>query len=90
MDVPAGGVTVIEEPVPAGVPPQEPVNHSHTAPVPSNPPLTVSVFDVVLQVLLPVILMPVGAVEREPTDTARVLAGLVPQLFAAVTEIFPL
>jgi len=57
--------------------------------VPRLPPLTESVLVVVLQELLFAILMPVGAVEREPTVTAIELAELVPQVLPAVTEIFP-
>jgi hypothetical protein len=89
VEDPAGGVTVIEGPVPAEVPPHEPVNHSHVAPVPRVPPLTVRVFEVVLQVLLPEIFTPDGAVDTDPTDTERVLEPLVPQLFPAVTDIVP-
>jgi len=49
-------------PVPAGVPPHEPVNHSAVAPVPAVPPDSVSVVVVPLQmVVMPV--MPVGAIE---------------------------
>jgi hypothetical protein len=78
------------EPVPAGVPPHETVNHSHIAPVPSDPPVTDKVFDVPKQVLLLVIVTPVGAVDKLPTVTASVLGALVPQEFEAVTVIFPL
>ena len=35
--------TLIEAPVPINVPPQEPVYHFHEAPVPSEPPITLSV-----------------------------------------------
>ena len=34
------GLTVMLLPVPAGVPPQEPLNHSMMAPVPKEPPET--------------------------------------------------
>ena len=37
------GETVIEFPVPAEVPPQEPENHWATAPAPGEPPTRVSV-----------------------------------------------
>jgi hypothetical protein len=43
----------------------------------------------VLQVLFPEIFTPDGAVDTDPTDTERVLAPLVPQLFPAVTDIVP-
>jgi hypothetical protein len=49
----------------------------------------VRVLVVVLQELLFAILMPVGAVERDPTVTAIELAELVPHVLPAVTEIFP-
>ena len=50
-------------PVPADVPPHEPVNHSATAPVPALPPTSVRVVLLPLQILIvPDIL--VGAVER--------------------------
>ena len=53
-------------PVPAGVPPHEPVNHSVVAPVPFAPPLTVNVVLLPLQmVVVPV--APVGAVDEELT-----------------------
>ena len=35
--------TLIEAPVPINVPPQEPLNHFHVAPVPNEPPFTLSV-----------------------------------------------
>jgi hypothetical protein len=57
--------------------------------VPSDPPDTVRVFETSLQVLLPSINIPTGAVETEPTDTASVLAALVPHELPAVTVILP-
>ena len=60
------GETVIEFPVPAAVPPHEPVNHCTVAPVPRVPPATVSVVLLPLQiVVVPVI--PVGAIDAEFT-----------------------
>ena len=41
---------MIEAPVPAAVPPQEPANHCATAPVPSEPPTTVSVVVLPVQI----------------------------------------
>jgi hypothetical protein len=35
--------TLIEAPVPIKVPPQEPVYHFHEAPVPNEPPFTLSI-----------------------------------------------
>ena len=56
------GDTVMLLPVPAGVPPHEPVNHSATAPVPALPPTSVRVVLFPLQMVeTPEIL--VGATE---------------------------
>jgi hypothetical protein len=79
----AAGLTVILVPDPAGVPPQEPVNHSQTAPVPSEPPVTVSVLFVPKQVLLFVTEIPDGSVERVPTVTGKIAAVLIPHSFEA-------
>ena len=50
-------------PVPAGVPPHDPVNHSVVAPVPFIPPSTVNVVLLPLQmVVVPV--APVGAIDE--------------------------
>jgi hypothetical protein len=50
-------------PVPAGVPPHEPVNHSVVAPAAFDPPVTVNVVLLPLQMeVVPV--APVGAVEE--------------------------
>ena len=55
-------------PVPADVPPHDPVNHCTVAPLPILPPATVSVVLAPLQiVVVPVI--PVGAVESVLTVT---------------------
>jgi hypothetical protein len=89
VDVEAAGLTEILSPVPALVPPHEPVNHSHTAPVPRLPPITERVFAVPEQVLLSVMLMMAGAVERTPTATDMVLAGPDPHVFEAVTLTVP-
>jgi len=45
------GETEIEFPVPASVPPQEPVNHSAVAPVPAVPPVNVNVVDEPVQIV---------------------------------------
>lgn len=76
-------------PVPAAVPPHEPVNHSHAAPVPSDPPDTVIVLLVPKQVLLFVMLTDVGAVETEPSTSQRSLVGLFPHAFDAYTTRLP-
>ncbi len=69
------GETVILFPVPADVPPHEPVNHCAVAPVPALPPDMVSVVLLPLQiVVVPVI--PVGAVDSVFTVTV-VLAHVV-------------
>ena len=49
-------------PVPAAVPPHEAVNHSVVAPAPFDPPLTVSVVLLPLQMVVTPV-APVGAVE---------------------------
>ena len=55
-------------PIPADVPPHDPVNHCTVDPVPALPPATVSVVLAPLQiVVVPVI--PVGAVESVLTVT---------------------
>src|SRR6187401_2798160 len=60
-------------PVPAGVPPHEPVNHSVVAPVPFVPPFTVNVVLLPLQmVVVPV--APVGATD-EVLTVILALAG---------------
>jgi hypothetical protein len=74
------GETVMLFPVPAEVPPHDPVNHSAVAPVPAVPPLRVRVVELPAQiVVVPVI--PVGATEREFTVTrtdAQVVVLQVP------------
>ena len=68
-------------PVPADVPPHEPVNHSAVAPVPAVPPLKLSVVDSPSHiVVVPVI--PVGAAESVFTVTvaeAQVVVLHVPE-----------
>ena len=59
----AVGLTVTASPVPAGVPPQKPVNHSVTAPVPFVPPDTDKVVLAPLQIIkVPV--APVGTADN--------------------------
>jgi len=77
------------DPVPADVPPQDPVNHCQVAPAPRLPPATVRVLDVPLHVLLFVIVTPAGEEDKLPTETARVIGVLVPQVFDATTLISP-
>lgn len=62
------GDTVILFPVPAEVPPHEPVNHSATAPVPALPPATISVVLLPIQIVV-VPVAPVGATESVFTVT---------------------
>lgn len=62
------GETVIELPVPAAVPPHEPVNHCTVAPEPSLPPAIVKVVEPPVQIVdTPEIL--VGAVGAVSTVT---------------------
>ena len=70
------GETVMASPVPAGEPPHDPVNHWVTAPVPFDPPSTVNVVLLPLQmVVVPVI--PVGAVDAVFTVTVTVAQVVV-------------
>jgi hypothetical protein len=64
------GETVIEFPVPAEVPPQDPVNHCTVAPLPSVPPLTLSVVLAPLHIVA-VPVMAVGATDKVFTVTNR-------------------
>jgi hypothetical protein len=64
---------MMASPVPAGVPPHDPVNHSVIAPVPFIPPVTVNVVLLPLQMLV-VPVAPVGAVD-EVFTVILVLAG---------------
>ena len=70
------GETFIASPVPAGVPPHDPVNHSVVAPVPFDPPSTVNVVLLPIQmVVVPV--APVGAVDNVFTVTVTVAQVVV-------------
>ena len=70
------GETVILFPVPAAVPPQEPVYHLATAPVPAVPPESVSVVLPPLHiVVVPVMLT--GATELVFTVTATLAQAVV-------------
>ena len=55
------------DPDPAEVPPHDPVYHSHPAPVPSDPPLTVKVEDCPSQIVDGDALAEVGSVDTELT-----------------------
>jgi len=75
------GETVMLLPVPADVPPHEPVNHCVVAPVPMLPPVTVSVVLLPLQMVV-VPLAPVGATDKVFTVTvtlAQVVVLHVPE-----------
>ena len=70
------GETFMASPVPAGTPPHDPVNHSVEAPDPLDPPSTVSVVLLPLQmVVVPV--APVGAVDNVFTVTVTVAQVVV-------------
>ena len=72
------GETFMASPVPVGVPPHNPVNHSVDAPVPFDPPSTVNVVLLPLQmVVVPV--APVGAVDNVFTVTVTVAQVVVLQ-----------
>ena len=70
------GETFMASPVPAGVPPHEPVNHSVVAPVPFDPPSTVNVVLLPLQIVV-VPVAPVGAVDNVFTVTVTVAQVVV-------------
>jgi hypothetical protein len=79
------GETVILLPMPAGVPPQESVNHWATTPVPTVPPLTVKVVELPLHiVVVPEIV--VGAVEGVLTITVVLAHGVVLQVPLYLTK----
>ena len=70
---------MIEFPVPADTPPHDPVNHSAVAPVPADPPATVSVVLAPLQIVV-VPVAPVGAVDKVLTVTVTVPQVVVLQV----------
>lgn len=86
---------MIEFPVPADVPPQDPVNHSAVAPVPAVPPTNVNVVDAPEQIVL-VPDMEVGAtlgvftvtlvVAADDVHPPTVTVQLYVPAIAAVTE----
>ena len=78
------GETVIEEPVPAAVPPQLPVYQCQDAPVPSEPPTTDNVVEPP-QVGLVVAEMEVGAVEFVLTVTVSEAQVVVLHVPSALT-----
>lgn len=72
------GVTVILEPVPSGVPPQEPEYHFQEAPVPKEPPFTVNVVGCP-QVVVKLAVAEAGSVDGVFTVTVTCLHTVVPQ-----------
>ena len=60
----------MEEPEPMAVPPHEPLNQFQVAPVPNEPPTTLSVVEVPSQIVV-VPLTPVGSVESWLTVTVN-------------------
>ena len=66
-------------PVPAVVPPHDPVNHSVTAPVPFDPPSTVKVVLLPLQMVVTPV-APVGGVDSVPTVTVTVAQVVILQV----------
>ena len=79
----------MELPVPASVPPHEPVYHFTTAPVPRVPPIIANTDDWPEVITAGVADAEVGAIEGVFTVTAKVLAVLFPQRLLAVMEMFP-
>ena len=74
------GETVILLPVPAAVPPQEPVNHCAVAPVPAVPPDKVKVVDAPAQMVVAVAEIPVGATDGVFTVTVVDAQAVSPQV----------
>lgn len=64
------GETVIEAPLPTMLPPHVELYHSQLAPVPVDPPFTVSVVELPSQIVVADADMEVGSVESELTVTA--------------------
>jgi len=87
----AVGETEIEFPVPAGVPPQEPVYHSAVAPVPAVPPLKVNVVYAPEQiVVVPVIEVGATLLALTVNTTLSDVAGQEPaagKLYETVTVV---
>ena len=77
--------TVIELPVPAGVPPQLPVYHFHDAPVPNDPPVTVNVTSPPEHTGFGLTVAPVGAVDSLFTVTVTLAHVVVLQSPSART-----
>ena len=75
----ATGETETEAPVPTGVPPHDPVNHSVVAPVPFDPPETVKVVLAPLQITF-VPVASVGDVDNVFTVTVTVAQVVVLQV----------
>ena len=69
---------MMASPVPADVPPHEPVNHCVITPVPFDPPSTVNVVLLPLQIVV-VPVAPVGAVELVLIVTVTVAQVVVLQ-----------
>ena len=75
----ADGEIVIEDPLPAEVPPHEPVNHCAVAPVPALPPDTVNVVLLPLQMVVTPV-APVGATDKVFTVTVTLAQVVVLQV----------
>lgn len=81
----AVGDTLMDAPVPTSVPPHDPLYQFHVAPVPSEPPLTVSVDEPEGQMLGELAVADVGAVEEVLSDTVTLWQEVVLHVPAAFT-----
>ena len=83
--VATAGDTTTEAPVPTKVPPQLPEYQFQEAPVPSEPPVTLSVVGLEEQIGLRLALAPVGAVDGVFTLTVTLAQAVVLQVPIAAT-----
>ena len=79
------GLTLILDPAPTDVPPQDPEYHFHEAPVPKEPPLTESVVMSPLQMVEGLAVADVGAVDEELTVMVMLLQLVVLHVPSALT-----
>lgn len=78
------GATTIDEPVPNKVPPHDDVNHFHIAPVPKDPPLTVRVTLVPLQIVVAEAVIPLAGNEVSSTLIVLLMQAVVLQVPSAL------
>lgn len=79
-------VNVTEEPVPTGVPLQDPEYHSQSAPVPSVPPLTVKVTEFPVQTEEADSVILIGSVDKDSTVTVTCSQSVLLQVPSDLTK----